>query len=62
MLLKIYKVCCNINGFTSTMTLNDIKNTVANVELEFGTLWITDNNYGIIWTIKKIEVLYNKKN
>ena len=56
------KVFCNINGFTSTMTLNDIKNTVANVELEFGTLWITDNNYGIIWTIKKIEVLYNKKN
>jgi hypothetical protein len=51
------EIFCNIGGFKSTMTTNDIKNTMTNVDLELGTFWITDNNYGITWTIKKIEVL-----
>jgi hypothetical protein len=48
-----------IGNFKNKLTSIDIKNTVSNIELELGTFWITDNNYGIIWYVKKIEVLYN---
>jgi len=39
------------------MTSNDIKKTIANVEMELGIVWITDNNYGYLWFLKEIQVL-----
>ena len=45
--------------FKNLMTSSDIKQTVANVTLELGSLWVNDTNYGFIWYAKSIEVLYN---
>jgi len=53
-------IYANINGIKTSLTHNDIKKTIANVEIELGTFWITDNNYGILWFIKNIQII--KKN
>lgn len=47
------------NGTKNLMIINDIQKTKANVVLELATLWITENNYGIIWRVVEIEILYN---
>ena len=41
------------------MTLADVNNVKANVEIELGSIWINQNNYGILWYVKSIEVLYS---
>ena len=48
-----------IKNIKNKMSLLDVEKVKANVELELGSLWINDNNYGFIWYIKKIEVLYS---
>jgi hypothetical protein len=35
---------------------SDIKGKLANVEIEISTLWVTDNNYGYVWTLKSVEI------
>jgi hypothetical protein len=50
-----------IGNYKNRLTSVDIKNTVSNVDLEMGTFWINDNNYGFIWYVKKIEVLYTNE-
>jgi len=52
------EIYSNVGNFKSLMTSKDIVKTVSNVEIELGTLWITENNYGFSWYIKKIEILY----
>ena len=47
-----------VGNFKSLMTSKDIEKTVSNVEIELGTMWITENNYGFSWYIKKIEIMY----
>ena len=51
------KIYAMINGGEITMTSNDIKKTIANIEMELGILWITDNNYGYLWYLKEIQIL-----
>jgi hypothetical protein len=46
-------------GFKTDLTSLDIGKTISNVELELGSLWISDTSYGFVWNIKKIEVLYS---
>lgn len=46
-------------NFKNLMTSSDIKQTVANVTLELGSMWVNDTNYGFIWNVKSIEILYN---
>lgn len=53
------EIFININKFKTLLTSNDIKKTIANIELALGTLWINDNNYGFLWYVRKIEVLHN---
>ncbi len=36
---------------------NDIKQKFANIEIELGTFWITDNNYGTLWYTKNIQII-----
>lgn len=45
--------------FKTMMTSKDIPKTICNVEIELGTMWITENNYGISWYVKKIEILHS---
>ena len=47
----------NVHSFIGQMTLNDITKVRANILIEFGCVWINENNYGIIWYVKDIEVL-----
>lgn len=48
-----------IGNFKNLLTSNDLKHTKANIKMELGTIWINENNYGILWRIKSIEVLYS---
>jgi hypothetical protein len=50
---EIYRT---INNMRLDLRLDNIKKTISNVELELGILWINDNEYGILWYLKKIEV------
>lgn len=52
------EIYSTMGNFKSLMTSKDITRTISNVEIELGTLWITENNYGFSWYIKKIEILY----
>lgn len=45
--------------FKNKLSLKDANKVVANVKLELGQLWINENNYGIIWYVREIEVLYS---
>lgn len=51
------KISTNFLGQLMSATLNDIKKTFANVVLELGSIWVTDNNYGINWYVREIEIL-----
>jgi len=55
------EIFCNIAGFKTLMSTSDIKNTNSNVDLELGTFWINENNYGITWIVRKIEILNHVK-
>ena len=46
-----------VNGMEFPLSSTNIKKTISNVELELGILWINNENYGILWYVKKIEVL-----
>lgn len=41
------------------LTSKDIVKSISNIEMELGTMWISDKNYGFTWCIKKIEVVSN---
>lgn len=57
---KSPEIFCNTKeNFKIFLTSNNIIRSRSNVELELGTLWMTDNNYGIIWNVKSIEFLNN---
>ena len=53
----------SINVFTidnnkkHRVILSDIKMKTANIELELHSMWENDNNYGIMWYVKTIEIL-----
>jgi len=49
----------NVFSSLGKMTLADTKKVKANVEIELGSMWITENNYGILWYVKSIEILYS---
>lgn len=53
------KIFRNIDGFEVDLSLENIKKTISNVELELGILWINQEEYGLLWYIKKIEVLHD---
>lgn len=46
-----------IGKFKNLITSSSIKNTISNIELYIGTVWITDTDYGFVWYIKNIEVV-----
>ena len=57
--LSMPEIYIMMGKFKNILTISDIKKTKANVILNLSLLWINENNYGIIWRIKEIEVLYN---
>lgn len=46
-----------IGKFKNALTSKDIKDVKCNIDLELGTFWINDVNYGITWFVKRIEVI-----
>ena len=46
-----------IKNLKDKRTVLDIVKTRANIELELGTFWVNDNNYGFLWYVKRIEIL-----
>jgi hypothetical protein len=55
--LHMPEIFMMIGKFKNLLTMSDVKKTKATVELELSLMWINDNNYGIIWSIKNIEIL-----
>ena len=51
------KIHAKIGNYEMSLTPADIKNTVSNVVIELGIIWITDHNYGILWALKEIHVV-----
>jgi len=51
------KIYAKIGTYEMSLTPADIKNTIANVIIELGIIWITDHNYGILWALKEIHVV-----
>jgi hypothetical protein len=58
-LFNMPEIYLNMGKFKNLLTLSDITKTKANVELELAMVWLNEHNYGIIWRIKEIEVLYS---
>lgn len=54
---KIYTI---ISGFEYSLMTQDINNTIANVDLELGMFWISEDSYGYVWYVKEINVLGNE--
>lgn len=50
------KTIKNIKDKRSMLDVTKIK---ANVELELGSLWTNENNYGFLWYVKKIQILHS---
>lgn len=48
-----------IKNIKDKRTLIDVNKIKANVELELGVVWVSSNNYGFCWYIKKIQILYS---
>lgn len=48
-----------IKNIKDNRSMLDITKIRANVELELGTFWVNDNNYGYLWFIKRIEILHS---
>ena len=44
-------------GDRINLTIADIKETISDIELELGILWINNEEYGILWYIKKMNLL-----
>ncbi len=55
------KIYTKNGGNEILLTHKDVKNTVSNIEIDFGILWISENNYGILWYIKEIEIIHFRK-
>jgi len=49
----------DVYSFAGPMILEDAKKVKANIVLELGCMWSNDNNYGILWYVKEIEILHN---
>lgn len=49
----------SVRNIKDNRILQDVKKVRANIELELGTLWINDNNYGFSWYVKQIEILHS---
>lgn len=48
-----------VKNIRNKMSMRDVEKIKGNVEIELGSLWVNDNNYGFIWYVKKIQVLYS---
>lgn len=48
----------SIKNIKDKRSMLDVTKIRANVELELGTFWVNDNNYGYLWYVKQIEVLH----
>ena len=51
------KIYTKHNNSIINISNQNIKNTICNVELELGILWITDDKFGILWYLKEIELV-----
>ena len=58
---EVYEMVCGrdkkLKNIKDRRNVSDIKNIKANVTIELGTLWISDNNYGYMWILKSVEIL-----
>lgn len=48
-----------IKNIKDKRSMLDVEKVKANVELELGTFWVNDNNYGYLWYVKTIEILHS---
>lgn len=55
-ILGLPNIYTMINGKKFPVTLDDINKKNLNIKIEFGTFWITDDNYGILLYVKEIIV------
>lgn len=46
-----------IAGFKENVTQSNLKGAHCNIELELGTLWMNDKNFGIIWYVKDVHII-----
>jgi hypothetical protein len=57
---EVYVILNTKNGqIIDKRHIDNVKQTKSNIELELGTFWITENNYGFTWFVKKIQILYS---
>lgn len=46
-----------IRNIKDKRSMLDVEKIKANIELELGTFWTNDNNYGFLWYVKTIEII-----
>jgi hypothetical protein len=46
-----------IGKFKEPIMQSSIKGTYCNIEMELGTLWMNDTNFGVIWYVKDIQIV-----
>jgi hypothetical protein len=45
-----------LGKYKNTLSFNELKKAIANVDIELSLVWLFDEKYGIVWTVKNIEV------
>lgn len=49
----------SIKNIKDKRSMLDVTKIKGNIELELGTFWVNDNNYGYLWYVKRIEILHS---
>jgi hypothetical protein len=56
-ILGIPNIYTSINGINIPIIENDVKNRKVNIKIEIGTLWVTENSFGLLLYSKEIKII-----
>lgn len=45
-----------LGKYKNNLSYNELKKATANIDIELSLVWLYDDKYGIVWTVKNIEV------
>lgn len=46
-----------LGKYKNSLSFSELKRSIANIDIELSLVWLFDDKYGIVWTVKNIEVL-----
>jgi hypothetical protein len=46
-----------LGKYKNSLTFAELKKSTANIDIELSLVWLFDDKYGILWTVKNIEII-----